>query len=256
MNQRVVLLGASNLTLSFPLILKMLHSGFSDPVEIHAAHGHGRSYGKWSRVLHRELPGINDCDLWKNLEQQSEKSGSTVALITDVGNDLIYRAEVSQIVEWVEACLNRLTAQQSQIVLTLLPMSSIERLSAWRYQATRMMFFPKHSSPWSEMKKRVIELNERLSETGRRFHVHIVEPPGHWYGMDPIHIRASRRKEAWNRIFSTWEGFGSPKGSLAQSLPGRIRTWRFRPAQRRIRGRLQTTPQPVLQTERTVLHLY
>ena len=256
MKQRVILLGASNLTIGFPLVLKMLENGFSAPVEIHAAHGHGRSYGKWSRIFRRELPGIIDCHLWDNVNKAGNSPASTVALLTDMGNDLMYGADVSQILEWVEECLRRLAEQQSQIVLTLLPMTGLETLSALRFHFARMVFFPKQSLSRSDLLKRAAELNERLIETGSRYGVHFIEPPGTWYGLDPIHIRRSRRKEAWRKIFSGWPGFGLANDSVRSSLKHRFDTWRFRPAQRRIRGRLQSTPQPVLQTERAILYLY
>ena len=256
MKQRVILLGASNLTIGFPLVLKMLENGFSAPVEIHAAHGHGRSYGQWSRILCRELPGISNCRLWNNVNNTGNTPASTVALLTDVGNDLMYGAEVSQILEWVEECLRRLAEQQSHIVMTLLPMSGLETLSALRFRVTRRVFFPRNSSSLSDLLKRADELNKRLVETGNRYGVHCLEPPATWYGLDPIHIRRSRRKEAWRKIFSGWPGFGLADDTVRTSLKSRFDVWRFRPAQRRIRGRLQSTPQPVLRTERTILYLY
>ena len=256
MKQRVILLGASNLTIGFPLVLKLLENGFSAPLEIHAAHGHGRSFGQWSCLFRRELPGIIDCHLWDNVNKVRNSPTSTVALLTDVGNDLMYGADVSQILEWVEECLRRLAEQQSHIVLTLLPMSGLETLSTLRFHIAGMVFFGKHSSSRTDLLKRAAELNERLFETGSRYGVHFIEPPGDWYRLDPIHIRRTRRKEAWRKIFSGWPGFGSADDTVRSSLKHRFDTWRFRPAQRRIRGRLQSTPQPVLQTERAILHLY
>lgn len=256
MNQRVVLLGASNLTKGFPLVLKMLETGFPNPVEIHAAHGHGRSYGRWSRLLHRELPGIQDCNLWDNLKQQNDSDAPPVALITDVGNDLIYGAEVPQILAWVEQCLRHLTEHQSHIVLTLLPVASLEKLSPWRYHLTRAIFFPNHSSPWQKMLQQALELNEGLREMGNRYQAHIVEPPGSWYGFDPIHIRLQKKRHAWNEILSGWPPFTTPEQPLSPSLHHRYHALTLRPAQRRIWGRLQATPQPVLQKEHTILHLY
>jgi hypothetical protein len=256
MKQRVILLGASNLTIGFSLVLKMLKNGFSAPVEIHAAHGHGRSFGQWSRVFHRELPGISNCHLWDNVIAAGESPASTVALLTDVGNDLMYGVEVSQIIEWVEDCLRRLAEQQSHIVMTLLPLSGFETLSALRFHFTRKVFFPKQSSSRTDLLKRAAELNERLFETGSRYGVHFIEPDATWYGWDSIHFRRSRRTEAWMKIFSGWPDFGLANDSLRSSLKSHYDAWTFRPAQRRIRGRLQTTPQPVLKTERAILYLY
>ena len=55
--------------------------------------------------LWRELPGIVECGLWDALAQRPP--APTVALLTDIGNDLLYDVPVPQIVSWVETCLDR-----------------------------------------------------------------------------------------------------------------------------------------------------
>ncbi|HLQ43549.1 MAG TPA: hypothetical protein VK137_02375, partial [Planctomycetaceae bacterium] len=67
---RVILLGASNVTLSFPRLWHGLRRAWSESLELFAAHGHGRSFGIWSRVGPRQLPGIVPCRLWDDLAAQ------------------------------------------------------------------------------------------------------------------------------------------------------------------------------------------
>src|SRR6185312_15364145 len=94
------------------------------PVEVLAACGHGRSYIAWSRFLAiRHLPGIAGCGLWQALEDRPGLS--TVALLTDAGNDLVYGAPVPAIVRGIEACLEKLAARRAQIVLTPLPLARL-----------------------------------------------------------------------------------------------------------------------------------
>ena len=57
--RRVILLGASNLTRAISTVIGIAQATLDGPLDIVAALGHGRSYGMWSRVLFRELPGIN-----------------------------------------------------------------------------------------------------------------------------------------------------------------------------------------------------
>src|SRR5262245_41279757 len=66
-SRRVIILGASNVTMSFPLIVRAIQSSLPRPVDIFAAHGHGRSFCAWSYVLHRGLPSIMDCGIWRGL---------------------------------------------------------------------------------------------------------------------------------------------------------------------------------------------
>ena len=64
---RIVLLGASNLTLSLRLAIQQIQHCCGRPSEVLAAVGHGRSYGQSSQVLIRELPGIIESGLWSQL---------------------------------------------------------------------------------------------------------------------------------------------------------------------------------------------
>lgn len=272
---RIILLGASNLTAGLPFILPTLRAAFNAPLDVFAALGHGRSYGTWSRVLHRELPGIAECGLWNALRLEwprsteeslrNDQAGGLLctipatrpfALITDVGNDLLYGASPQQIAGWVENCLKRLTEQDAYVVLTTLPMASVERLSAWRYQFTRMIFFPGKGAPWTEMKRRAVALNDRLRELAKQYETQVVEPPGDWYGFDPIHIRYTKRKQAWRQILSQWPGMDLSRHVIRISVGQHLRLQGHQPELRRVFGREQTTPQPLHGLDGVTVWLY
>jgi hypothetical protein len=85
---RVVALGASNLTRGFHEVVSASRAAWGPDVQILAALGHGRSYGARSRLLTRRLPGILDSGLWPALEAMP--AVPTRALVTDVGNDILY----------------------------------------------------------------------------------------------------------------------------------------------------------------------
>ena len=137
---RVVLLGASNVTRGAVTLVEMARRTVAGPVEFLIAMGHGRSYGARSTVLGRSLPGIAECGLWEALRRGRELP--TYALVTDIGNDVIYGAPVDAIAGWVRTCLDRLAARQARTVLSLLPMDSLRRLSPWRFHAARSLLFP------------------------------------------------------------------------------------------------------------------
>src|SRR3954465_11577323 len=98
--RRVILLGASNLTRSFPTVVATVRQTWPEPVEIMAAMGHGRSYGQDSSVLGRKISGIFPCALWQDL--QNRRRLPTSALVTDIGNDMLYGIPPNQILNWVE----------------------------------------------------------------------------------------------------------------------------------------------------------
>ena len=207
--QRIVLLGASNLTISLPLILENLRRRLDGPLKVYAALGHGRSFGQWSRVLVRSLPGIAESGLWDHFERDPPADGPVRALITDVGNDLIYDVPVPRIVEWLDDGLRRLADRNADTVVTMLPLGSVEKLQAWRYYMARTLMFPTRRCPWPEMQRRVYELNDRLEQLCTRYGAKTFAPPGEWYGFDPIHIVRSCRAAAWTEILSRWADFAN-----------------------------------------------
>lgn len=193
---RAVLLGASNLKMGFSRALSCLPG----PVEVLAALGHGRSYGMWSRLAWvRQLPGIVQCGLWEELERRPPLP--TVALVSDVGNDLLYGAPVPSIAGWVGTCVERLARHRAELVIGLLPLASLEKVSPFRYHLVRQILFPgRRAAPWSALLSDARELNERLRSLGLEHGARLVEPSPSWYGIDPIHVRRSMRSQAWTEI--------------------------------------------------------
>ncbi|HEV7507461.1 MAG TPA: hypothetical protein VGS07_21430 [Thermoanaerobaculia bacterium] len=246
--RRAVLLGASNLSASLPLVVNLLRA--TGPVEVLAACGRGRSYGTWSRFLGiRHLPGIAGCGLWQTLEDGPALP--TLALVTDVGNDLVYGAEVAEIVRWIELCLNRLARSRSQVVLTLLPLARLEKLSPREVRLAVSLLFPGRQAPWPALLERARDLDERLRWLGREHDARLVEPEASWYGIDPIHLRRSRRREVWERL----TGVASAGPPAAE--PARVRLPLLGAETLRLAGRTLRTPQPAIHlADGTTVALY
>ena len=247
----MILLGASNVTLGFGVLTRLIRGGFGERVDVYAALGHGRSYGVWSSLAARSLPSIVNCGLWERLDGEPRRP--TYALLTDVGNDLMYGFMPEQIDRWVGTCLDRLSALDAKVVVTRLPIARVERLGPLRYHATRASFFPRHKPiAWTEMLRRACELDERVRIAAAQCGAAVVTPPLEWYGFDPIHIRWSRRTPAWRTILSHWPGFehDQPRRAKALSILGRF------PEHMRLFGREKTTPQPIIVRDDVTVSLY
>jgi hypothetical protein len=242
---RVVLLGASNLTISFPWIVRRLRAGLDGRLEVFAALGWGRSYGEWSQVAFRGLPGTIGCGLWEALARQ-EPVATELALVTDVGNDLLYGFPVPQIASWLEICLSRLIARRARIVLTLIPLSSIATLSPTRFHVMRKLLYPRNRMSFEHLLRESRELNQRLMELGRERGIPVVEPPAVWYGFDPIHIRRRLRAEAWEQIVSHWNALAPTTSAKPPAAWGKRRLRKLRPETRTLFGRERRTSQPAL----------
>ena len=245
--QRYVLLGASNLRMGLPLVLENIRNLSRGEAEVLVASGFGRSYGQWSRFLFRALPGIVDCGLWDSFNGWETGNQPVRALITDVGNDLLYGNSPEQITDWVGNCLTRLQRVASDVVITLPPLDSVKTLSRLRYGLARTLLFPKCRTPLSEMSRLAEELTQRLDELARRFGFQALELPGEWYGLDPVHYRRSQRSRAWRTALCGWRGVDAgdwltcPSGEIKRAVRNGV------PAMFRKRGRQLTGPQPTIQ---------
>jgi hypothetical protein len=200
--RRVILLGASNLTLSFPVIVETARRIWGEPVEIMAAMGHGRSYGQDSTVLGRKISGIFPCALWQDLRARPPLP--TTALVTDVGNDLLYGVSVDQIVHWVSGCLDRLALAGATTVITELPLESVSRLNDARFHLFRRLLFPRSRHTLSDVLASARDLNSRLISLAESRNISVIPVSGAWYGFDPIHIKRRARRRAWATMLARW----------------------------------------------------
>ncbi len=181
---------------------------------------------------------------WDDLAERPP-AGKTLALITDVGNDLIYGEPHDILVDGVAWCLARLQERNAEIVCVRPPLDRLERLSPYAYHAFKRLFFPGPTRPWEEMKALAIQLDASLQSLAGESSARLITPDESWYGADPIHIRRNRRREAWQRILSEWSWETEFRVSAVSSTDA-YRWWTLRPAERRAFRRTQTEVQPVL----------
>jgi hypothetical protein len=246
--ERLVLLGASNLTRGFAALVKLARARAGGPIEVFGALGHGRSYGIDSSILVRGLPGILSSGLWEALA--ARPPAPMRAWITDVGNDVLYDVPVPTILEWVGACASRLRRLGSQVTLTDLPLFTIERLSRARFLFFRTLFVPACRLSLAQVIDRSMALNEGLLSLARAESHALIRLRPEWYGLDPIHIRRHFWRDAWSEILG-----GEPPGrdpsradssSRALSAP---RLYLAQPERRTLMGIEQRSPQPAVRAE-------
>jgi hypothetical protein len=253
--RRVILLGASNLVRSLSTVIETARLTWREPVEIMAAIGHGRSYGQNSVVFGRKISGIFPCALWKDL--QSRAPLPTAALVTDVGNDLLYEVPVERVIAWVEGCLGRLAAVGANTIVTQLPMDSVDRVSEARYRFFRTLLFPKSSLSLSDVKRLAAHLNERLVETAIQRKMPVIPVSGAWYGFDPIHLKRSTWQTAWPAILYAWRDANAPAPSPRASLRRWVYLQRLAPLEQTIFGRARRREQPCgMLDDGTTISLY
>jgi hypothetical protein len=200
------------------------------------------------------LPGIAECGLWRALA--SGPSAPTAALVTDVGNDLLYDVPVPQIAAWVEACLDRLRQARAHVVLTPLPLCNIAALSRQRFVVLRSILFPGCRLPYRTVIERAFDLDQRLRLLVQHWGAVLVEHRPEWYGFDPIHIRRPRSALAWSEILAPWSEIAAEQ-SAARSLGRGVHLSSLVAERRWILGRERHRTQPCCRlADGTTLALY
>jgi hypothetical protein len=244
---RVVALGASNLTRGLPALVGLARARWGRDIEVIAALGLGRSYGATSRVFVRSLPGLLQCGLWSDLERRPP--WPTRALITDVGNDILYGSPPAQILAWVEACVERLQATTDDIVVTDLPVEGLRRISPLEYLLLRTVLYPPCRLSLAEVIGSARRVSEGIVALAGRRRLRLVSLDRAWYGFDPIHFRLSRWGTAWAEILGVSDpptedarmcvGEGDARTSLGEAL----RLYAMRPERERLLGLERVIPQ-------------
>jgi hypothetical protein len=241
---RVVVLGASNVERGIATVVSVARNVFPGPIEYFLACGHGRSYGMESSVLGRRLPGIAPCELWPALADRPPLP--TVAVLTDIGNDLLYGVPVERIARWVEECVARLCAADARVAIAGLPLGALETLQPWRFALLSRMFFPLHAVRFESLRADALALDAALREIAARHATGWIAPSAEWYGFDPIHVRRRVSAVAWEKFFRAAHSgddarFDAPRTSFREWL--RLKRWR--PLRRRLWGIEQLQQQPV-----------
>ena len=220
---RVVLLGASNLSIAFPMVVETARAMFDGPLEFIVAKGFGRSYGQESKFFGKKFPGILQSELWDDIDRRAPLA--TVAVLADIGNDLAYGAPVETILAWVEMALDRLGARESRTVLNNLPLASLQSVGSARYLLFRELFFPNCRLSRSEMLSRADDLGAGLEKLAASRNTPIFSGEIDWYGRDPIHPRRRSAGAVWQRMLGALAAHDEPPALVRPSLRA---AWRLR----------------------------
>jgi hypothetical protein len=234
---RVVALGASNLTRGLQTVVAAAREEFGRDVEILAALGHGRSYGADSQFLARTLPGILQSGLWRALD--ALPASPTRAIVSDVGNDILYGYSAPQILEWVHEAVDRLQRHTNDIVIAGLPHSRLHDLAHTKFLLMRTVLFPACRLTLAEVAESAVTIEDGLARLAGARGLRFVPMDPAWYGFDPIHIRPSLWQPVWRQMLRA----DAPQELPALSRREWIHLYRLRPERRRMFGIEQVTPQ-------------
>ncbi len=242
----LVAIGASNLSRGLPRLVAAARAR-AGPGDMLVAAGHGRSYGANSRVAWRRLPSILRSGLWNAIDRLEPAASSRPirAIVTDIGNDLLYGFSVEQTAAWVRECIARLADRGARIAVTGLPLASVGRAGPLRYQLLRTVYVPGCPLSLEQLRAAASRLDEAVRGIAAEHEATLIEQPGDWYGFDSIHVRRRRLDELWDAAADAW-GLPGPASRPRVALVEWARIGRQAAEVRSLAEVMRFTPQPVV----------
>lgn len=240
----IVVLGASNVARGLARLTATVRARSNVPIDLYVAAGHGRAYGVSSRVWARRLPSILASGLWRALDRaQVEKP---LALVTDVGNELLYGLGIAAVAAAVREAARRLADRGARLAITGLPLASIAGVGAVRYGLLRSLYVPGCPLALDELKEAAQWLDDELRALTAELGATYIEQPGSWYGLDAIHLKRPRLDALWRIAGDAWELPAAPerpRATLAEWAALGTKAAEVRSVARVTR----LTPQPVIE---------
>lgn len=218
---RLIVLGASNVRRSLFLLLEMARGHLPGPIDFLIVAGHGRSYGAHNAVLGWSLPGISKSD-WSRHWNRAD-TGARYAILTDVGNDLLFGNSSETLQRWVLESV-QMISNADRFIVTGLPLDTASTIGPIHFFLFRKIFFPRSQVALRDILDRAKDLDRMLRQVSNNDSCGWLEPASEWYGWDPIHVRKKFLPLVWYRMLNSLlaqPDLGSEVGSSIAS-PGAV----------------------------------
>ena len=196
----VMLLGASNLSRGcFALSRYMKACLHPRPVEVLIASGPGRGYCVPGGLLNASYPPIFSSDIFEAAQNKLESGYRVVALVTDMGNDLMYGVPAESLIATIQQIFDRLQSMQAEVFYTTLPAAFEKRVHPIWFYILRTLLLPFSRVSYEKAKAGIIEVNQFLKNSTAE-HRHWIPDMDSYLGYDEIHYGWLRAHNAWSHV--------------------------------------------------------
>ena len=195
-----ILFGASNLARSYYglnlSIKRCIHP--RKATFIHAM-GPGRGYLCRGGIFNTTYPPIIDCGILESIQKIRKPNQKIIALITDIGNDIMYGIHSEKIIEGLQKILDTLGEFTKNIFITPIPINSKNDIGEFYFLLLRCIFFPKSSIKYSQTLESIKVINQFIlhSSNKKTTVINGMEP---FCGLDKIHYSFFKSHLAWAHI--------------------------------------------------------
>lgn len=193
-----VLLGASNLARGHLALANCLQrSLYPRPVRFLYALGPGRGYRAWGGFLRMVYPPIRSSRIFSAARENS--GCQVVAVVTDIGNDIMYNVPPGDIMACLEDIFQRLRECDALILATPIPSSLETDLSRFSFLFLRSIFYPNSRVSHQKAVASIGQINGFLKDSAKQ-KVRLLSGLEEFSGWDKIHFSLWRGHLAWSRI--------------------------------------------------------
>lgn len=221
----LVLLGASNLSRGcFAFARHMKACLHPRPVEVLIASGPGRAYYASGGLLNVVYPPIYSSNIFEVAQNKSESGYQVVALVTDIGNDIMYGVSAEKVIETVQQIFVRLQSMNAEIFYTTLPIAFEKGDHPVWFCILRSLLFPRSTVTYDEAMAGIIEVNRFLKESACR-QGRLIPDMDRYLGYDEIHYGWLRAHNAWSHVAKVVLGVLGIEGTKRIPLSGMLQSY-------------------------------
>ena len=196
----LVLLGASNLSRGcFAFARHMKICLYPRKVEVLVASGPGRAYCASGGILNISYPPISTSDIFNAAQGKQESGYRVVALVTDIGNDIMYGVPAGQVIETVQQIFGKLESMDAEIFYTTLPVAFEKEIHPIWFYILRSVLLPFSRVSYDEAVAGIIEVNQFLRQSASK-QCHLISDMDRYLGIDKIHYGWLRAHFAWYHV--------------------------------------------------------
>ena len=197
-----VLLGASNLARGYSALVNCLIDCLHPhPVEVLHAMGPGRGYFAQGGVFNVSYSPIVASGILDAARKRQPNISKTLALITDIGNDIMYNVPADKIIACLRSIIQELDAMGADVFVNPIPMVLEKDVSERQFRMLRRVFYPHSPVAYFGAADAVREINKFLQEAaGGR--IHLLPSVKDYCGVDKIHYSVFHSHKAWLEVMT------------------------------------------------------
>ena len=196
----LILLGASNLSRGcFAFSSYMKACLYPRPVEVLIASGPGRGYHAPGGLLHVNYPPICSSDIFEVAHDKMKSGSQVVALVTDIGNDIMYGVSAERLIETIQQIFSRLQSMNAKVFYTTLPVAFEKGIHPIWFYVLRSLLLPFSRVSFDEATAGIIATNSFLRGAASE-NLHLISDMNRFLGYDEIHYGWLRSHGAWSHV--------------------------------------------------------